>query len=68
MTDEGLEALGQLRQLRWLELVNTRVTDAGLMHLKGCAGLQRVKLHGTKVTPAGVKELRDALPGLQLAR
>jgi len=62
-TDEVLaEKVKGLTKLEWLYLMNTKVTDAGLVHLKGLTNLEELYLMNTKVTDAGVQELRKALP------
>jgi len=46
-----------LTTLRQLELMQTNVTDAGLVHLKGLTELQRLNLYATQVTDAGLVNL-----------
>jgi hypothetical protein len=48
--------------LRELDLMDTRVTDAGLIHLEGLVNLARLYLYGTNLTDAGIQRLRRALP------
>ena len=55
-TFEGLTGLTRL------QLLYTKVGDAGLQHLKGLTTLEYLDLRGTKVTDAGVKTLQQALP------
>ena len=52
----------------FVNLVNTKVTDAGLVHLKGLTNLQSLGLKNTKVTDAGVKKLQAALPKCEINR
>lgn len=66
LDDAGLAKLARLRRLRWLSLNKTRVTDAGLIHLKGMSDLRWLSLGWTVVTDAGKKDLRQALPGLDI--
>jgi hypothetical protein len=44
------------------------VTDAGLKHLKGLKGLQRLFLDQTKVTNDGIRDLKAALPDLDVIK
>jgi hypothetical protein len=68
-TDAGTKELGEFKQLRFLNLRQTQVTDAGLMELKrGLTNFARVDLQGTKVTDAGVKQLQQSLPNAQIVR
>ncbi len=46
-----------LKQLEFLSLAGTNVTDAGLKELAGLKQLRTLELDGTKVTDAGLKEL-----------
>ena len=42
-----------------VDLMNTKVTDAGLEHLiKGFSQLRRLDLHGTQVTDAGLEQVK----------
>jgi hypothetical protein len=47
-----------MTQLRYLDLHNTKITDAGMVHLKGLTQLTGLSLWGTKVTDAGLANLR----------
>jgi hypothetical protein len=51
-----------------LNLVRTKVTDAGLKELAALKGLKVLDLSSTKVTDAGLKELRKALPTCRIFR
>ena len=46
----------------------TQVTDAGLKELAGLKQLQTLDLSSTQVTDAGERQLRKALPNLQVIR
>jgi hypothetical protein len=48
MTDAGLEVLGELRQLRELDLTGSRVTASGLKELAGLQQLQTLHLGETQ--------------------
>ena len=48
--------------LKMVDLVFSKVTDAGLKELARLKQLQSLWLGGTKVTDAGLKELKQALP------
>ena len=52
--------------LKWLDLSNTEITDAGLEQLKGLKKLEKLDLSNTKVTNAGVKDLQKTLPNLKI--
>lgn len=57
MNDDHMAMLPRLRQLQWLELENTGVTDAGLAHLTRNRMLTHLSLSGTKITDEGLKSL-----------
>jgi hypothetical protein len=72
-TDTDLRRLkGHLEQfkqsLEELSLSGEGVTDAGLTCLKGLSHLRRLTLTGTSVTDTGVRQLRQALPQLEVSR
>jgi hypothetical protein len=58
ITDDGLEQIKGLKNLRKLHLENTNITDAGLVHLKDLSELRYLNLYGTKVTDAGLAHLK----------
>jgi hypothetical protein len=68
VTDAGLSHVRALRQLTYLNLHKTRVSDAGLLNLVGLSELVRLNLTATQVTDAGAKQLRQALPALEIIR
>lgn len=66
--DAGLVHLKGLANLRELSLGLTKVTDKGLVHLHGLTQLRKLDLFLTKVTDAGARELRKALPRVEITR
>jgi hypothetical protein len=58
-----------LAGLRHLNLINTKVSDAGMVYLKDCKDLKYLNLFNTKVTEAGMVYLKNckALTHLNLA-
>ena len=60
--DDDLVYLKDLPNLRFLNLTNTQITDAGLVHLEPLKQLQTVGLTGTQVTDTGVRKLQESLP------
>ena len=63
ITDQGLEALADMAQLKRLHLENTAITDAGLDHLGSLEKLEYLNLYGTKVTDEGIRKIMN-LPAL----
>jgi Leucine-rich repeat (LRR) protein len=59
------DQLRKVRDIQFLDLSDTDVTDAGLAHLAGVTTLLRLELNGTKVSDAGLKNLAT-LPNLQV--
>lgn len=68
VSDADLKAIGKLRQLHHLGLIDIQITDAQLEHLRGLTQLQGLSLSSTKVTDAGLQNLRGLteLRGLDL--
>jgi WD40 repeat protein/serine/threonine protein kinase len=73
LTDAGLKPIEGATSLRWLEVVNTKVTEAGLEHLKDLTELEtlffsNIREPGTKLTGAGLVHLKKMtkLRGLHL--
>ena len=67
ITDEELEHLSGLRYLETLNLVGTRVGDAGLAHLRPLGRLRTVYLWQSAVTQDGAEKLRRELPRLEVS-
>jgi internalin A len=65
LADDDLKELAGLKNLRYLRLNGTQVTNAGMKQLAGLSDLQAVDLGGTQVSDAGLKELAG-LKKLQL--
>ena len=59
ITDDCLEEIGTLRQLKVLRLDNTRITDEGLKALSNLSQLEHLGLSGTYVTDKGIQQLHD---------
>jgi internalin A len=57
-----------LKDVRYINLAGSRVTDAGLRELEGMTSLVEVFLEKTKVTDEGISNLKKALPKLQVSR
>lgn len=57
LTDVGLAYVGELLQLKELNLAEFRVTDAGLAHMRNMEQLERLNLSGTGITDAGLAHL-----------
>jgi len=56
-SDEGLEYLGDLTNLKYLVLNSTQVSDEGLKHLSGLTKLQSLDLINTQISDEGLKHL-----------
>jgi hypothetical protein len=50
VTDQGLAALAQCKELRWLDVSGLPITDQGLAHAKSSTKLTQLFLDGTKIT------------------
>ena len=56
-SDEGLEHIARLSELRVLNLSGTEVTDSGMRTLQRCSKLQKLYLAGTAISDEGLKSL-----------
>ena len=54
-----MKELKDLKNLTWLDLSGTYITDAGLKELKDLKNLTWLNLSGTDITDAGLKELKN---------
>jgi hypothetical protein len=68
MTDERLPLVAGLNELRFLQLGDTKVTDAGLKYLRGLTLLTDLDLSHTRVTDNGLADIEGLthLESLQL--
>lgn len=64
VTDAGLAAVSEQRNLTRLHLERTAITDAGLACVAKLRNIEYLNLHGTAVTDAGLQHLRR-LPKLK---
>ena len=60
--DAGLRKIGLQKNLEFLILSGTDISDSGLEHLHGLRHLWALDITNTKVSPAAVEKLRRALP------
>jgi Leucine-rich repeat (LRR) protein len=67
--DDGVAPLGQLTQLRELNLLNTYLTDKGIVHFSGLTQLREFELSATYITDAATETLSQllSLESLRLA-
>lgn len=64
LTDEGLVAVGKMKNLTRLRVEKTSISDAGLAHLAELEYLESLNLYGTEVSDAGLEHLAG-LPNLR---
>jgi hypothetical protein len=62
-TNRGLELLGQMTQLKKLDLTNSNITDDGLRHVSLMRELEILSIQSTGITDAGLVHL-ESLPKL----
>ena len=60
-----MEQIKACKQLQFLNLGRTRITDKGLEHLAALAQLHELDLWGAPVTIKGLKRFQQALPNCQ---
>lgn len=66
--DDALRMLHRFRELRSLDLRDTRITDEGVRHIAALNGLEQLDIRGTQITDHGMQELRGALPKCEITR
>lgn len=59
VNDEGLKIIGQLSQLRKLQIDHTNISDSGLIALKDLKELSHLNVVGTRISAKGVESLRE---------
>jgi hypothetical protein len=64
VSDAGVAALGNMKNVTRLHLENTKIGDAALAHLAGLTNLEYINLYGTQVTDKGLATLAK-LPNLK---
>jgi hypothetical protein len=62
--DGLLEVIANLKDLEYLNVYGTKVTDTGILKLKSLAGLKQLFGWQSQVTEEGAKALKKELPGL----
>lgn len=62
----GFQAIGQLTELRYLNLSWTNATDDIIAHLQDLKSLKTLNLDKTDVTDTGLRKLRNALPNTKV--
>jgi Leucine-rich repeat (LRR) protein len=67
-TVEGLRVVASFENLRSLDLLNTKVTDAAIRELSACKKLQHLDIRNCPVSPSTIAELRKSLPDLRVER
>lgn len=65
VTDQTLDHLREMTNLRELDLNDSQITDAGLAKLARLSGLETLRLRGTKITDHGLLEFLGPLPQLK---
>lgn len=58
VTDETLEHLKDLANIKVLALSNTEISDAGLVHLRGLVSLEHLYMNDTQVSDIGLEQLK----------
>jgi hypothetical protein len=61
-TDEQAAQAAVFKEMDWLAISDSRVTDAGLKHIATLKSLGRLDIEGCLVSEEAVRELRRALP------
>jgi Leucine-rich repeat (LRR) protein len=57
-----MKQIGNLKELRYLNLYGTQVSDAGLKHLHSLKNLKAIYLWQSEASAKGAKALEQALP------
>ena len=67
-TDNTLEGIKDLPQLRRLHLFSNGITDAGLQYVEPMRQLETLYIEKTQVTEQGIGKLQKALPNCRVIR
>jgi len=67
-TDNALQDIAVLPNLRILDLSSERITDAGLRHVEAAHQLKMLCLMDTRITERGILKIRKALPNCKIVR
>jgi Leucine-rich repeat (LRR) protein len=67
-TNDALEDIDILPNLRILDLISSGITDACLPHLEHLSQLESLHLHETKLTEQGILKIQKALPNCKIVR
>lgn len=59
ITDAGLASLTSFKQIRRLQLQNTRITNAGVQHLVALNQLTHLNLYGAEITDAALTHIQS---------
>jgi len=59
MTETGMAVFQECRDLEYLQMYNSAISDAMLANFKNCINLGDVRLSGSPVTDAGMMHLKD---------
>lgn len=62
LDDEMAKELSIVTEVTWMDLTDTRLSDAGLEHFKGLKKLERLDLVGTLVTENGARLFQQSMP------
>lgn len=65
-SDDSMQELRHVDQLRILDIANTQVTDSAIQSIASIQGLEGANLTGTKITLAGAQELKRLRPEIWL--
>jgi hypothetical protein len=68
ISDKGLEALKDLKNLKDLTLWHDNVSDEGMKTLASIKSLKMLHVEFTKITAEGVRSLRTQLPNCEVSR
>lgn len=63
-SDDDAALIAHLRDLEWLVLMDTKLSDKGLEHLARLGKLERLDVEGSRVTEQGGAALQKRIPGL----
>lgn len=66
LTDAALKQIGELPQLRGLDLTDTPIGETGIDQLAEMKQLERLNLTGTGVEHKDVKRIEEAVPGISV--
>jgi hypothetical protein len=67
LTDDGIKQLAALKNLRYLDLLATKISDNGLMELSALPRLEHLRVYSPNLSDAGEKAFQQRHPKCKMS-